>query len=443
MRDSVAVQRYLQRHITTGLPCHTFSQAYWQQVLVLPAYRESPALLHRLTQVPAGRGSTLVILVLNRPDSDPDTQANVDLRTAIANSTLPRAQRGTVLIQCLNPHTDLYLLDMEALYGPTPAARGVGSARKTGCDLAVQWMVAGAISGPWLCSTDADATLPPDYFEQLGSAAPDAVAAVYPFYHVPGEDPNCNSATALYELRLHHYVLGLEYAGSPYAQHTLGSCLAIRATAYAQVRGFPPRSGAEDFYVLNKLAKVGPIARLAGKCIQLQSRHSARAPFGTGPAVTAILGNVEPAKAALFYHPHCFMALRTFLASLPDLALAPDQDIAPLLTKQGLDAALAQQTHRVLDALGIQDALAHCQRQSTTSEQFQRQFHQWFDAFRTLKLIHALRDAGWPQQSLGQLDTLTPEIWPTRTKPSHDIAKLRLSITRQWNWQVASPAEFR
>ncbi len=206
---------------------------------MLPAYREAPALLQRLTQLPAAQGRTLVILVLNRPDSDDDPQANADLRTAIVDSPLPREQRGTVSIHCLNPHTDLYLLDMEALYGPTPAALGVGLARKTGCDLALQWMAAGGISGQWLCCTDADATLPDDYFEQLGSAPPDAVAAVFPFRHVPGEEPACDTATALYELRLRHYVLGLEYAGSTYAYHTLGSCLALRASAYAHVRGFP------------------------------------------------------------------------------------------------------------------------------------------------------------------------------------------------------------
>ncbi len=373
---------------------------------MLPAYRESPELLQGLTQLPAAPGRTLVILVLNRPDSDGDPQANADLRAAIVDSPLPRAMRGAVSIQCLNPHTDLYLLDMETVCGPTPAAHGVGLARKTGCDLALQWMAAGGISGQWLCSTDADATLPADYFEQLGSAAPDAVAAVFPFRHVPGAEPACDTATALYELRLRHYVLGLEYAGSPYAYHTLGSCLAIRASAYAHVRGFPKRAGAEDFYLLNKLAKLGPIARLSGSSIELQSRRSSRVPFGTGPAVAAILASAQPREAALFYHPCCFDALKALLASLPGLAQAPGQDLAQLLVRQGLAASLAEQAQLALAALGIEPALAHCQRQTASSDQFQRQFHQWFDAFRTLKFIHAIRDAGWPQQSLTQLETL-------------------------------------
>lgn len=435
MRDGVALQRYLQRHIETGLPNHGFTQAYWQHVLVLPAYSESTALLQKLTQLPAARGRTLVILVLNRPDSDGDTQANAELRTGVVNSTLRCEQRGTVSIHCLNPNTDLYLLDMEALYGTTPAALGVGLARKTGCDLAVQWMAAGGISGQWLCCTDADATLPADYFEQLEGAPPDAVAAVFPFRHVPGEEPACDTATALYELRLHYYVLGLEYAGSPYAYHSLGSCLALRASAYTHVRGFPQRAGAEDFYVLNKLAKLGPIARLSGACIELQSRRSSRAPFGTGPAVQALLATDQPHKAALFYHPYCFEALRALLAGLPELAHAPEQDIAQLLVSHGMNHIVAAHAHEGLAALGLTVALAHCQRQSTTSNQFQRQFLQWFDAFRTLKFIHAMRAAGWLDQSLVQLDTLQPRLWPTATEPPYDIDQLRAAIGRHWVWQ--------
>ncbi len=412
MRASLALQRYLHRHIETGLPHHSFTAQQWHHVVVMPCYREAPTLLQRLAALPAGNGRTLVILVLNRPDSDSDAQANTDLRSALQAQHLQREQRCTVPVQCLNPHTDLYLHDMETLSGPTPAPRGVGLARKTGCDLALQWMVAGGISGQWLCNTDADATLPPDYFEQLNAAAPDAVAAVFPFRHVPCGDEACDTATAVYELRLHHYVRGLDYAGSPYAFHTLGSCLAVRASAYTQVRGFPQRAGAEDFYLLNKVAKLGPVAQLHGHCIELQSRRSSRVPFGTGPAVAAIIANGQPQHAGIFYHPRCFEALAALLASLPELAHAPDQDITQLLIQQGLDESLATQAQLALTGQGIQAALAHCQRHSRSSAQFQRQFHQWFDAFRTLKFIHALRDAGWPQRSLAQLDTLQPLLLP-------------------------------
>lgn len=412
MRDDVALQRYLQRHTETGLPEYCFTEPHWLQVVVIPAYREPAAVLQKLTTMPAGRGRTLVILVLNRPDSDHDSNANTELRNALEHHSLTHDHRGAVPVLCLNEHTDLYLHDMESLGGATPAALGVGLARKTGCDLALQWMNAGGVSSQWICCTDADATLPPDYFEQLKSAASGATAAVFQFQHMPAQEQAYDTATAVYEQRLHHYVRGLEYAGSPYAYHSLGSCMAIRASAYTHVRGFPKRAAAEDFYILNKLAKLGPIARLSGSPIQLQSRNSSRVPFGTGPAVAAIVAAGKPQDARIFYHPRCFEALRAVLTSLPDLSLSPDADMFELFIDQGLDPTLARQAQIALQAMDIESALNHCQRQSRSNAQFERQFHQWFDAFRTLKFIHLIRDAGWPQQSLNQLQALQPTFWP-------------------------------
>ncbi len=142
----------------------------------------------------------------------------------------------------------------------------------------------------------------------------------------------------------------------------------------------------------------------------------------------AILSAAQPREAALFYHPRCFEALRALLAGLPELAHAPAQDMAQLLVRHGLDEILAQQAQLALARLGIDSALAHCQRQSTSSDQFQRQFHQWFDAFRTLKFIHAIRAAGWPDQSLTQLDTLQPQLWPTATEAASHLEQLRMSV---------------
>lgn len=425
MRDSVALTRYLQRYAEPGLPCYNFATSCWRHVLVIPAYRESPELLQTLAQLPVERGRTLVILVLNRPDSDPDIHANAPIRTALTSDEFVWVKRGAVSVQIMNKHCDLYVHDLESLSGPTPQALGVGLARKAGFDLALQWITSGGIDSQWVCTTDADATLPTDYFEQLQSAAPDAVAAVFGFHHLPTADRDCDSATALYELRLRHYVLGLDYAGSPYAYHTLGSCLAIRASAYTHVRGFPKRAAAEDFYVLNKLAKLGPVARLKGSPIELQSRYSSRVPVGTGPAVTAIAAANDPSEVALFYHPNCYEALKVLLASLPELAQSPQQEITPLLIDHGLQQTIAEQSTWALHSLGIEKTLTHCQRQANTGAQFERQFHQWFDAFRSLKFIHALRDIAWPQQTLRHLDTLQLNLWCRETHAPGDIRKLR------------------
>jgi hypothetical protein len=43
-----------------------------------------------------------------------------------------------------------------------------------------------------------------------------------------------------------------------------------------------------------------------------------------------------------------------------------------------------------------EQAVEHAFRQSKNPDQFKRQVHTWFDALRTLKLIHALRDLSLP-----------------------------------------------
>src|SRR5690606_17786041 len=95
-------------------------------------------------------------------------------------------------------------------------------------------------------------------------------------------------ALVLYEISLRSYEYGLAYAGSPYAFQTLGSTLALNPAAYAKVRGFPKRLAGEDFYILNKLIKIGPIYLRNDRCLQIKDRPSQRVPFGTGTSVFKI-----------------------------------------------------------------------------------------------------------------------------------------------------------
>ena len=146
--------------------------------------------------------------------------------------------------------------------------------------------------------------------------------------------------------------------------------------------------------------------------------------------MAAIVAAGRPEDVRIFDHPRCFEALRALLASLPELSQSPDAALAPLFVRQGLDATVAEQSDAALQGMGIRSGLAHCQRQSKSSAQFQRQFQQWFDAFRTLKFIHLMRDAGWEQQSLTQLDALQPNLWTAVMLPPYSIERLRAGLLR-------------
>jgi len=430
VRDSLAAARYLQRHIEADLPAPP-ARTRWRHVLVIPAYRESPAFLSALSSAldgaGAGDGRVLVVLVLNRPDSDSDTGANNALRAA-----LDMAQAPTAIVP-RGKSVDLCVLDTETLWGPLPAARGVGLARKIGCDLAFAWITAGAIDSAWICCTDADAILPPDYFQRLQTAGADTCAAVFPFVHRDGPDAAINAATALYELRLHHHVLGLEYAGSPYAWHSLGSCLAVRASAYAHTRGFPKRSGAEDFYLLNKLTKLGPVARLGGTCVELAARSSNRAPFGTGPAVAAICAEPDPVNSALFYHPATYRALRAVLCAFEALSTAQVDRVDAAIAAHDVEPGLVRASAEALGAMNLDAALAHSRQQKHDPQRMMRHLNEWFDALRTLQFLHALRDAGWPQQTLPATQSLAPVLWPG-SFAAPELSRLCASAALHWGW---------
>lgn len=429
------MQRYLERHIESDLSDCLGASGRWGNVLVIPAYRESVKLLATLQALPQAPSRLLVVLVLNRPDSDDDIAANQPFREAVETLGPVAELSADPRFKKLGTHNELYLLDIEVEHGAVPAAEGVGRARKTGCDLALKWIAQGGIVSRWICSTDADAQLPNDYFRRLSAIESDCVAATYPFLHV-GTPTDPLASTELYELRLHHYVLGLEYANSPYAYHTIGSCIAVDVEAYAQVRGFPPRSAAEDFYLLNKIAKTGKIARLNGECIALQARHSSRVPFGTGPAAQSIDELPEPLAAEIFYDPACFEALRCVLASVAEFRKQPAEQLIHLFKARGLNQKTASASIEALKELGIEKALEHCNRQSSSATQFARQFHQWFDGFRTLKFIHALREEGWKQLNLESLKTCEPNVWPAGSADLYDPKSLGKHVREYWGWQA-------
>ncbi|MFK7829589.1 MAG: hypothetical protein AB8B57_07420 [Congregibacter sp.] len=350
----------------------------WANVLVIPAYNESPALLQGL---PAW-SNTLLILVLNRPDSDPDTRCNDALRQYAM--TLPeQASMSNANAKLLALKNANHLLLIER---PTslPQGEGVGLARKIGCDSALALGAARCIGSRWIHCSDADATLPNEYFLAAARVST-AVALSYSYSHRRPSDPRERVAIQVYEQYLQHYVDGLRSAGSPYAFHTLGSCIAVDATAYAKVRGFPRRAAGEDFYLLNKLAKHGAIATPDCSPIRLSARLSQRAPFGTGPALVKLLQQQDPKQSAMFYSARCFEGLREFINCVEKEG-HPGMDIDSL--KESL--AHAPEARAASQKLGVAKFFSHASSQCADRAAFRRQFHQWFDGFKTLKFVHEL-----------------------------------------------------
>ncbi|MDG2334488.1 MAG: hypothetical protein P8Q97_09725 [Myxococcota bacterium] len=268
-------------------------------------------------------------------------------------------------------------------------------ARKIGADLLHALVDEGLIESPWIHCSDADAIFPEDYFDQpeLQSEGSEA-ALLYRFRHVEGDHREAYRVALHYELSLRYYVLGLRFARSPYAFHSIGSTLAVHANAYARVRGFPRREAAEDFYLLNKLAKVGSIRPLKGQALELSSRTSSRVPFGTGAAIRRLL---DPASLDLqTYTPAVFYALRAWQVAL-ETACEAGSSSPPLAELVGQHAQADPRVDsdllvRILGDRGDLQAAEHMLM--TGGNGLRPRLLGHFDGFRSLKLIHALRDAG-------------------------------------------------
>lgn len=404
-----AVAKYLARQSepeardAAGLP------GEFGHVVVVPAYGEEETLFTLLGSLPSEPGGgLLVILVLNaRADSRDDThRSNAAARERLSRELPAPAVAGDLIAYPLERGL-LVLVDRAAPGRYLPEGQGVGLARKIGFDIALSLRAAGRIASPWIHSTDADTILPADYFDQTAALDAEGTgAAIYSFEHRFDPDPALGQAARLYEISLRYYVLGLAWAGSPYAYQSMGSCLAIPAAAYARVHGFPRRNALEDFHALNKLAKVGRILRLAGQPLRLEGRISERVPISTGKALSGLISRRGALDGFRLYHPSVFAYLAAWLRVLAAIARSGGGDVRAPQAALPEDGAFFRTDilQDALEKMGAFGAVQAAIADSGDEETLLRRLHTWFDALRTVQLVHGLRDGGL--RSTGWLSAL-------------------------------------
>ena len=421
---SRAEKQYLERYAEPEARELGAFRRRFGHVLTIPAYGEGRELRNALASIPAGPlGDVLTVLVVNGRVDSPRSMKDANL--AMLQELRAAGGRGVPIapntVVHEHPRGALLLVDRATPGCELPPRHGVGLARKIGADIALALWSEGCVASPWIHCTDADVVLPALYFEaatpgtaiartgssaaedsgdangpaaanRLSSASDPDAALLYPFRHV-----GATREALEYEISLRYYVAGLRFAGSPYAFHTIGSTIAVHATAYARVRGFPRRLAAEDFYLLNKLAKVGRIHSLHGEPIQLSARTSTRTPFGTGHALERARGGERSLTPFCVYHPDVFSDLGAWLQTLRALADAGDvADPADLLAKAagGWASADAERLRAPLEECGAWAAALVGVKRCRTPATRAKHLHGGFDAFKTLKLIHALRAGG-------------------------------------------------
>jgi hypothetical protein len=386
------LHRYAHKDFFDGLET-LLSYPRYGHVMVIPACAEDIALIDTLKSVPKTASPILIIVVINgRKDADDGTHERNQASYDAIRDHYESAQKGNVTTEAFKHPTGTLLVVDQFSKGQRFAAKeGVGLARKIGTDMALFLWSGGHIVSSYIHSSDADVIFPSDVFQQTIDASPTEShsALLLPFWHEPSPDtPSLRRANALYEIKLRYYVLGLRASQSPYAFHTIGSTIAVHAHDYARVRGFPKRQAGEDFYLLNKLAKLRPVATSKGMALRIKGRCSDRVPFGTGKSIGEI--HKSPNQDYVLYAPATFSALHDLHISMDSLFCAPVPIRAQLAKHPSEELLICLEKLKLLD--GIDENI----RRGMNPAQRKKNFHTHFDGFWTMKLIHQLRDDFYP-----------------------------------------------
>jgi hypothetical protein len=158
--------------------------------------------------------------------------------------------------------------------------------------------------------------------------------------------------------------------------------------AYIKAEGMNKRKAAEDFYFLEKLAKIYPVEKIKSIAVHPSKRGSWRVPFGTGRSVDRFLMNTK--DEFLLYDPKSFTILKTWLEVFNDHSISHQIDLIQIL--RNVHPALSD----FLSKQDFENFINKVLLKNNNPNEIEKQKHFWFDAFRTLKLIHYLRDTIYP-----------------------------------------------
>ncbi len=392
MKDPVA--KYLRnRAEREGRPVAVGELEGLAQVVVVPILAESAELEATLASLAANtpedlQRTLIVCVVNNRSPGLVEEEALADNRESLEflNDLVLRSEGHSL------SNLRLACIDASSPGCELGDKEGVGTARKLGLDWALAVLRrAGNAQGVMVC-LDADTRVEPNYLAAIGRhfGGGPGWGAVIDFAHRFDGPETQQAAIVAYELFLRYHVLGLRYAGSPYAFHTIGSTIACTMAAYVAAGGMKRRQAGEDFYFLQDLAKTGRVDRIGGTTVHPSSRASWRVPFGTGKRVERFMqGDHEEYRV---YHPDSYEILRAWLETVRS---HPEAGAEYLFAEaEGIAAELGN----FLRKQGFETIWPKLRANARDSEMLLRQFDRWFDGFKTLKLVHHLRDSGLAEQ---------------------------------------------
>lgn len=381
-----SVIKYLKKFSSNHWSISNDYQRLFNNIIVIPSLAEFdllPACLKSLEDNNANLlHDSLVLVVVNNSISASD---EIKKNNSLTIDYL-KNYHGKLNLSFINASSDSKAI-------PDKYA-GVGFTRKIGCDLALRKFDYSNSKKKILFFLDADCTVRYDYLEKVLSEfnKKNLHSAVIEYEHRFTDTSPEAEAIICYEIFLRYLRLGLKFAKCHYDYHTIGSTIVCDVESYIKAGGMNKRKAGEDYYFLEKLAKLNKIYTIADALVFPSARKSWRVPFGTGQRITRHLSKKQNEYVA--YNPESFKILKLWLKNfMSDKTNEPKQIQSEA---KSINKALGD----FLLANNFEEDWKQILKNNFSIKEIQKQKIFWFDAFRTLKLIHYLRDNGFPNINL-------------------------------------------
>ena len=375
------------------------------QIVVIPAYAEKEMLfsvLVSLAQNPAtSLEYSLILCVINNKSETPPAQFRNNQTTIEYLDALVRKKVLSKfnsdqkiypqLLKIADTELKLAYIDASSKGCEIPLGYGgVGMARKIGMDMALRLLKISCSEKKLIISLDADTLVQTNYLAAIKNYFTQEIkTAIVAYEHQMPVNYDQQAAICCYEIYMRYWVLGLKYAKSPWAFHSIGSTIVTSTDSYLKVRGMNKREAGEDFYFLNKLAKIGSIDYIRDTCVFPSARSSSRVPFGTGKAIERFLSGRK--QEYLLYNPQIFTIISQWLEFMNNALLIHEDEI--LTQAYRINPAL----NSFLVGSRFADAWSKIRRNAKNEKTLRHQFNDWFDGFKTFKLINYLTKSVYPK----------------------------------------------
>lgn len=376
------VKSYLNKFSFNFWKLEKVDNRLYNNIIVIPSLAEYDNILSCLNSLEQNDNQllneTLLIIVINNSHTDNLDIINNNKKTY----QLLHDYSGKLNINFIDAFSDTKSIPKKLF--------GVGFARKIGLDIALTKFDYNSIKKKILIWLDADCQVSQNYLSVISDKFNNQnySSAVIEYEHKIDDSSLESKAIILYETYLRYLKLAISYANCYYDYHSIGSTIVCDVHSYIKAGGMNSKQAGEDFYFLEKLAKQNKIKTINETIVYPSARISWRVPFGTGNAVMNFINNDK--KHFFVYNPEIFHILKQWFYYFNCQIEIDTNNILHQASKINhyLYDFLLQQKFQIKWNKILQN--------SNSPIELKKQKIFWFDAFRTLKLIHYLRDNSFP-----------------------------------------------